>query len=301
MKTMIKNVPAYVTLLFMVITFSCKKDDLVVDSSKGNGGSAELKSLLVGPSSKMWELADAQNADYWDRPLGPWKHYTFIGGKPFLLSPCVLKNDHKAFYADGTFASSIYKCDIAETQGGTDASNGGTGMWQLAADNVTLTLGGATFRLESVNATDLYISNYSGTFHYVSVDSQPFLTRNQQISGSFSKTWKYINLNYNYEPLPLTAAQESTLLTYKADGTLISSFTDVSFGQPVDGSWALVQTSSYASSDLQDYALINTMPSSSNLLLKNLNANILELTPTSIVVQYRDTILNNTIIYMVSQ
>jgi hypothetical protein len=287
MKTLIKYIFGFTFLLLIVSAHSCKKN-----KNEPTASGTAIRNLLTGSASKVWQLSDGDASKSWAFGSKGWFQYDLsgVGSGIYQLSDCVKNNDHLAFYPDGTYTQSTYTCDVNVTA--LNKQSGDSGQWGLAPDNVTLNVGVSSYKLISVTATDLIIGEINGTFHYVSVNASPFLTPTQQLTGTFSKTWKISKVTLGGVVQALTPAQAATRLTYTATGILTGAFTDVAFGQPIIGTWNYGQDQSQ---------FVFTFPASGQVTAVNQTCTIEELTETSFIYNYQDTQNHFFTIYLVPQ
>jgi hypothetical protein len=279
-----------VIVIGMLTITSCKKNN---NSGSTNNTDSSLVSLLTGSPAKVWQLNNGDASQGWDlSSSGVWQQFDVDSGRVYTFSDCIKNNDHIAFHPDGTYTQSTYVCDInALTDTLMSRQVGDTGKWSLAADNVTLTFG-TTYRLISVNATNLIISDSNGTFNYIRVDSQPFLTSTQQLTGTGSKAWKISNLTIAGVAQPLTDTLAGTRFIYTSNGVLTTSFTDSTYGQPATGTW-------YYNQAQNEY--IFTFPASGASAAVNQTCAIEELTSTSFIYNYVDSSSNYITTYLVPE
>lgn len=225
----------------------------------------ELKAQLINAPGKVWLLAGADASDVWEDQLGKgWVEYTNQAGQ-FTVSDCMKRNDYIVFRSDGSYTQSAYTCNIYESNFPIVNQPGGTGQWQLSADR-TLQLDFITYRLISGTATDLYLANLYGTYHFVAADSRPFLTATQYFAGTGSKAWKLSQVKIGGVAQVLTAAQQASRLVFKNDGTI----TDAS---GTSGTWTY---------DAARHAAVYSSAGNTQ------QWNVLELTETLLTYQYFD-------------
>lgn len=301
MKALIKKthpckllIPAITCLL---IIYGCSKSS----NPPSNTPDQATLNLLVGSPGKVWQLHDG-NYQVWSYGFvfnTGWVEQTLNPGT-YLFSNCVVNNNFMVFYADGTSMRASYLCDKNNTTAGVFSNDsGGSGTWSLDADNVTLTGSFSKYlyvKLVSVTATDLYLGTEDGTFHFVSVNAMPFLNTVQLVSGTGSKVWKYNTsaIGANRVIQSLTAAQAATRFTFNADGTLIKSYTDVTYGQPITGTWIANHS---AGNGYYTY----TFPAVGSSAAINQYTSLWELTNTSFIYQYPDAQNNVITISLIPQ
>ena len=273
MSAIIKSSFCIIIVLFCLLT-ACKESGL-----NDNNGSAALKTLLVGAPDKVWQLQSADASTVWEHQIGAgWVQYTDQPGH-INLTDCVKNNDHIVFNADNTYMQATYTCNLFETNFPLFKQTGGPGKWTLGTDNTLVLENYATYRLVSVTATDLVIANLYGTYYLKSVSKLPYLTPLQQLCGNDAKVWKVSKVKLGGVEQILTAAQLSARLTFNGNGTLLSSYADPVYGQPLTGSWSY---------NLSQSKYLFAFPSAAQTPAINQTCTVLELTSTAFTYYYFD-------------
>jgi hypothetical protein len=233
MKTIVKIQFAFAILFFSAMLPACKK----AGADSVDNGSADFKAQLVGTPGNVWQLQDADASTVWEDQVSKgWVQYTNQPGH-INLSDCVKNNDYMVFNADQTYTQSIYTCNLFETNFPLFSQPGGSGKWTLSPDRTLSFENYATYRFISATATDLYIADLYGTYHFVSVSKHPFLTPAQYLGGNENKTWKISKITNGGVIQPLTASQTANRLNFNVNGSLTNSFTNTTYGQPITGNW----------------------------------------------------------------
>ena len=214
--------------------------------------------LLTGGSVKTWKLTEQK-----------------VMGELECLGTCELANSKIRFRSDNSGEFSTFTCLNEPCSNGTSSQDGGTFTWSITGKQVTLngiitadiiSLTESTFKLK------LNLSGFLVEETYTVASNDPFLSRNQMLAGSSSKTWKYQKRTVNGVDTPLTPCLINTRITNFTNGNYSITYTDEGCPANVEGIWRFEEDETIYVSERPGVSLIRF--------------DLLELTENTLVIGY---------------